>query len=84
MNVTTSNLLTFVLKKFARLNKKDPSYLEDFSLYTSVITNLEKRVQASSMADPKSLLFLELRQSLVKAQSKSTKPKVKKSAVTTE
>jgi hypothetical protein len=76
MNVTTSNLLTFVLKKFARLNKKDPSYLEDFSLYTSVITNLEKRVQASSMADPKSLLFLELRQSLVKAQSKSTKPKV--------
>jgi hypothetical protein len=79
MNVTTSNLLTFVLKKFARLNKKDPSYLEDFSLYTSVITNLEKlelAFQASSMADPKSLLFLELRQSLVKAQSKSTKPKV--------
>jgi hypothetical protein len=79
MNVTTSNLLTFVLKKFARLNKKDPSYLEDFSLYTSVITNLEKlelAFQASSMADPKSLLFLELRQSLVKAQSKATKPKV--------
>jgi hypothetical protein len=60
MNVTTSNLLTFVLKKFARLNKKDPSYLEKSSLYTSVITNLEKLeldFQASSTAAPKSLFY---------------------------